>query len=166
MFLLDWLIPSAVATCFQKVSTSTLYTLERLFTRCCERSYYMCFFFTGRHPTVADCLQPPGSLWLLWTLQPWLWLPSAQDPGSGSQHIREWHHTTSLHTYTFLQGTLTLFCLSHISHKILLNTKKSERIHRHPQLRLELKGLMSTISYRADNLSLPLLCGHNSFMKL
>lgn len=44
---------------------------------------------TGRHSAAVNCLQPSGSLWFLWTLQPWLWLPSSQDPGTGPQHIRE-----------------------------------------------------------------------------
>lgn len=76
----DW-----VATKFQQEN----HTFVRVLVTGTSSNYVFVFSSTGRHPAADDCLQPSSCLWLLWTLQPWLWLPSAQNPSSGPQHIRE-----------------------------------------------------------------------------
>lgn len=65
---------SQFATCLWNLLTELLLT-------CCFSSSP-----PGWHPAAADSGRPQGSLWLLWTLQPWLWNPQPprHPPGSGT----------------------------------------------------------------------------------
>lgn len=65
------------------IPTAWLYSLWNLLT------WLLLIFLLllpGRHPAAADSGRPQGSLWLLWTLQPWLWNPQPprHPPGSGT----------------------------------------------------------------------------------
>lgn len=53
---------------------------------------FLCFS-PGWDPATADRIQSSGRFWLLWALQPRLWLPSAQSPVPGPKQLREYHST-------------------------------------------------------------------------
>lgn len=73
----------------------TSFIIERCITMIIQLLKQDFLFFVGWDSATADRIQPSGCLWLLWALQPWLWLPAAQGSIPGSQHLREYHNTSS-----------------------------------------------------------------------